>query len=180
MSELSVKEAINNFYQRNDFGDDGGLGQSVNWVKIGFLPLPIFNLPSRKKALRIHDIHHVVMGFDTSWKGETAVSAWEIGSGGWGRLWYVWLIVLSGMAGGVVLYPKSTKAAFRRGLFMRNAYLCGLDETRMMDMKVAELRQKLETGVSSGRSYFWWALLSLALVVLPTLLGLFVLWLVFV
>lgn len=176
MSDLTIKQAIVQFYQRNDFGEDGGVTPPVVWLKLGPVPVfPIFNLASRRKALRMHDIHHIVMGFETTWKGETAVSAWEVASGGWGRLWYVWFIVLSGMAGGVILFPRNTYSAFKMGLTMRNAYVCGLSETEMLDMDKDTLRNRWATKVSTGRDFFFWAILSLLVGAIP-IIALTIIW----
>lgn len=178
MNDLTVKQAIAQFYERNNFDQDGGVTPPVVWLKLGPIPLPIFNIPSRRRALRMHDIHHVVMRYQATWKGEAEVSAWEVASGGWGRLWYVWGIVLSGLALGVVFFPRATRVAFQNGLTMRNAFVCGLSEAEMLGMSVSALREKLETGVYTGRSYFLWALLSVSLVAIPAVLGVLVLWVV--
>ena len=46
-----------------DFGDDGGY--SKRWVRIelGKIALSFPNLPSRVRAVRFHDLHHVLTGY---------------------------------------------------------------------------------------------------------------------
>ena len=43
--------------------------------------MPFPNTPSRKRAVRYHDLHHALTGYATDLTGEFEISAWEIGSG---------------------------------------------------------------------------------------------------
>jgi hypothetical protein len=46
---LTVEKAISNFYDQNDFGDDGGVSKKIAWLKFGFFSIPIPNVESRYK-----------------------------------------------------------------------------------------------------------------------------------
>jgi hypothetical protein len=48
---------------------------AFEWIRLGPLPIPIPNPPSRRRAIRIHDLHHLVTGFSTDLAGEAQVSA---------------------------------------------------------------------------------------------------------
>lgn len=74
----STKQAISKFYKDNNFAEDGGINEKYSWIKFGFFSVPIPNLESRSNSIMFHDVNHIVTGFDTNWKGESAVLAWEI------------------------------------------------------------------------------------------------------
>ncbi|MCU0450933.1 MAG: hypothetical protein MUC97_14025 [Bernardetiaceae bacterium] len=124
-SPPTVQQLLGEFYARNQFDDDGGAEQRLAWIKFGFFSIPLPNLASRRQNVYLHDLSHLVTGYDTSWRGESAVSAWEIGAGGWRNLYFPWVLTLWAMGLGVILYPRSTWQAFAQGLQMDNALVCG-------------------------------------------------------
>ena len=101
---------------------------------------PFPNPPARRWAVRRHDLHHVVTGYDTDYRGEIEVSAWECGAG-LGRNYVAWLIPPSLFLLGLVVRPRSTWRAFQRGRACRRSLL-GHDVTyaQLLDMTVAEAR----------------------------------------
>ena len=50
-------------------------------LQAGPIPLFIPNTRSRVRAVRVHDVHHVVTGYATTFAGEAEIGAWEIASG---------------------------------------------------------------------------------------------------
>src|SRR5262245_66055231 len=62
------------------------------WVRIQVGPVPLFfpNTGARRKAVPLHDLHHVATGYATDWRGEAEISAWELGAG-CGRYWAAWV-----------------------------------------------------------------------------------------
>ena len=70
---LTTEQAIQEFYDRHDFGEDGGVNEKYAWIRFGFISIPIPNIESRKNNVYLHDVSHVVTGHDTTWKGESAV-----------------------------------------------------------------------------------------------------------
>ncbi len=89
----------------------------------------------------LHDISHIVTGYDTTWKGESAISAWEIASGGWNKLYFPWLLTLWAMGLGILFYTKSTLKAFNEGLTMHNALTSGLTKDDIYKLTVADLQK---------------------------------------
>ena len=77
----SLRDARTRYFQDNAFGDDGGY--AAKWVKLQLGPVPfaIPNSAARVRALKFHDLHHVVTGYATNVVGEAEIGAWEIGSG---------------------------------------------------------------------------------------------------
>jgi hypothetical protein len=110
----SVREARSAYFRANQFGDDGGYG--ARWVRfqLGPVPLAIPNTAGRVRAVAYHDLHHLATGYNTDYRGEFEISAWEIGAGckSYGA---AWLINLAGLFAGLLVCPRRTVAAFLRG-----------------------------------------------------------------
>ncbi|HSY77579.1 MAG TPA: hypothetical protein VK890_12015, partial [Bacteroidia bacterium] len=119
--QQTVKEAMQNYFRENDLGEDGGLNKTWAKIKIGPVYLPLLNIPARRKALVLHDIHHIVTGYKGDWRGEVSISAWEVSSG-CGKLWAALLIDLWAFAIGLCIYPESVFHAFLRGRRTKNLY----------------------------------------------------------
>jgi hypothetical protein len=47
----------------------------------GRLKLAFPNTQARIRAVRYHDLHHVVTDYETNWKGESEIGAWEVATG---------------------------------------------------------------------------------------------------
>jgi hypothetical protein len=50
-------------------------------VGIFGLSLKFPNTEGRKRAVPLHDLHHVLTGYGTDWIGEAEIGAWELGGG---------------------------------------------------------------------------------------------------
>ena len=99
----------------------------VRWIKtrIGSRAVPIVPVIGYQNALTLHDVHHVVAGYDTSLRGEIELAAWELASGGCGWSLFFWTDRILAFALGLVFVPHRMIRAFRAGLGRRNLY--GLD-----------------------------------------------------
>ena len=49
METKTIKESIQEFYNINNFDDDGGVKKKIAWIKFGFISFPLPNFESRKK-----------------------------------------------------------------------------------------------------------------------------------
>ncbi len=137
--ELSLRDARRLYFEANHFGEDGGYGSKWVDFKLGKVPFPIPNSPARVRAVRFHDLHHVLTGYDTSTIGEFEISAWEVAAGCKGFA-AAWALNLSGMLAGALVAPARTARAFVRGRRSRTTY----DEPfePLLDMTVREARTK--------------------------------------
>jgi hypothetical protein len=163
----TVEKSIQNFYNKNDFGDDGGISEKFAWIKFGFISLPIPNFESRKNNVYLHDVHHIITDNNTTWKGESAVSAWEIASGGWGKLYIPWLLTLWAMGLGVLFHNSTTMLAFEKGLTMRNALTSGMTKTEISNLTIGELREKVSNQPQGNGNRFFWSSISLIVFFIP-------------
>ena len=168
---LRVREARAQYFAANGFGDGG---YDAKWVKLALGPVPFAfpNSAARVRAVRLHDLHHVATGYDTSVLGEAEIGAWEIGSSCRGFV-AAWVLNLYAMMLGLWIDPGAVFRAFVRGRHTGNLYRGEWDE-RLLDGSVGELRQGLRlTGavpagtVADRAAFFGWTTLS-ALLTLAT------------
>src|SRR5215472_405396 len=118
----TIREARAEYFARSGFPPDGGYAEA--WVRLKARGVTVFVFPNtnaRRRAVRLHDIHHVLTGYDTSWVGEAEIAAWELASG-CGRYRAAWILNLQAMAIGLVIAPRRVLAAFRRGRKSDNLY----------------------------------------------------------
>ncbi len=176
----TVGKAVQDFYHTNNFGEDGGVNEKYAWIKFGFISLPIPNSESRKRNVYLHDVNHIATGFDTTWKGESAVSAWEIASGGWQRSYFLWFLALWARGLGVLFYPTNVLKSFRQGLTMNNALNCGLSKSEIYNLSVSDFRQLLSNKPKRIKNPYLWMLGSLSTFLLPFAVGIILLFLIMV
>lgn len=172
----TVRDARARYFADNGFSD---ATYRDAWVKFKVGPIPVAfpNTASRKRAIPLHDLHHVATGYATTLIGEAEIGAWEIG-GSCTTYWAAWVLNASAFAYGIVLAPRRVYRAFVRGRHCSNLYRRGWDDS-LLDISVDELRGRL--GIDQrprvtwrDRVAFvgWLALLAApALVVLATVLS---------
>jgi hypothetical protein len=138
---LTVREARARYFAANGFGEGG---YDARWVKLQAGPLPLYfpNTAARVAAVRFHDLHHVVTGYDTTWTGEAEIGAWEVASG-CARHYVAWLLNLQAMAIGLVMHPQAVFRAFVRGRHSANLYREEFHEA-LLAPTVGEVRHRLQ------------------------------------
>jgi hypothetical protein len=117
------------------------------WTKASFFGIPMWvpNTKAHRRAIMMHDLHHVATGYGTDLTGEAEISAWELRRGLSGLDLYVGSIVTMGAVMGLFKAPRRTLRAFRHSkgktssLFRRDRSYDAL-----LDMTVGELRAELE------------------------------------
>jgi hypothetical protein len=137
--EMSLRDARRIYFEANGFGEDGGYGEKWVDFKLGKVPFPIPNSPSRVRAVRFHDLHHVLTAYDTNTIGEFEISAGEIAAG-CKTFAAAWALNLSGMVAGALVAPRRTFRAFVRG--RRSHTLYGKPFEPLLEMTVREARER--------------------------------------
>jgi len=117
----SVRSARARYFDANQFGADGGYGDTWVDFKFGPIPIPIPNTDARVRAVRYHDLHHIVTGYDTDLVGEMEISAWELGAG-CEDFAAAYVLNIGGLSGGALIAPWRTLRAFARGRASRSLY----------------------------------------------------------
>jgi hypothetical protein len=139
----TVRDARTDYFRRAGFPPDGGDAQRWVILRIGGVPIFAFpNSSARRRSVKLHDIHHVLTAYDTSWTGESEIGAWEIGSG-CRRHWVAWILNLGAMAIGLVIAPRRTWRAFMRGRRSGNLYGQRSFDESLLDRTVGELRREV-------------------------------------
>jgi hypothetical protein len=143
-STQTPRELLPAFYKQYGLGPDGG--DSCPFVRIEItkrIVLFIPNFKARRKAVLKHDIHHLVTDYPSTFKGETEISAWEIGSG-CKLYWAAWVLDLHGMMMGIPFNAKSVFTAFRKGRQTINLYHDHWTDEQSLDQPISELRKNLK------------------------------------
>lgn len=104
------------------------------------LKVPLWGL---KQSLATHDIHHALTEYPTTLRGEVEIAAWELASGGCHRHLVFWFDRLGAFALGLLVYPKVTLRALRRGWGSRNLYRMNLQEILSTDVDQLRTRMRL-------------------------------------
>ena len=138
---LTLRQARERYFEENGFGRGGNYDE--RWVRVDVGPLPVWfpNSAQRVRALRFHDLHHVLTGYRTDFPGETEISAWEVG-GGCADHAVAWGINLMAMGMGLLFMPRRVARAFQRGLHTRNLYRTEYGEA-LLGRTVEEMRRAL-------------------------------------
>ncbi|HEX8145848.1 MAG TPA: hypothetical protein VF591_01495 [Pyrinomonadaceae bacterium] len=164
---LTLGEARARLFALGGLGDDGGYGDAWVVLKLWRIPLAFPNTEGRRRAVRFHDLHHVLTEYPTTWRGEFEISAWEV-AGGIRRYWVAWLLDLLGFACGLVLFPRAVYRAFVRGRHSANLYGDVWDESILL-RRVGEVRRRLGLDAGEARatrddkvSFALWAAASAA------------------
>jgi hypothetical protein len=146
MRTLTISSALAKFYEKNKFDSDGGehapyaKAQLTSWFFI-YVPNP----DARQRILHIHDIHHLVAGFETSMRGESEISAWEISSGCRSN-WFAFYINTLGVMSLLPMNPKRIWKAFKLGKRTKNLYKSGYTKEQLLEMTVEEIQDELGFG----------------------------------
>ncbi len=138
---LTLREARAQYFEANGFGADGGY--AARWVKLRAGPIRFAfpNTTARVRAVRLHDLHHLMTGYDTNWQGEFEISAWEI-AGSCRDYVAAWILNLGGLAAGLFTYPRAVFRAFVRGRHSANFYRTGFSDG-LLEQTVGDARGAL-------------------------------------
>jgi hypothetical protein len=134
----SVREALAQHLSDSGLPPDAGDSDHFAVVKIFYFPYPIPNTRSRKRAVRIHDLNHLVSGYQADRIGELEISAWELASGGCRDYVAAWVLDLAGLIGGLMVAPRRTVRAFLAGSSQQNLYPFGYED--LLSKSVDEAR----------------------------------------
>jgi hypothetical protein len=142
----TLREARARYFRENGFGEDGGYAKRWVAVRLGPLPFAFPNTQARVRAVRYHDLHHVVTGYATDVVGEAEIAAWEIASGCEGFA-AAWALNLYALGLGLATDPGATWRAFLRGRRTRNLYGARYDDALLAE-RVADVRARLGLGAA--------------------------------
>ncbi len=120
--DRTLAEARAHYFAANAFGDDGGYGDAWVEFELGPIKMPFPNTPGRVRAVKFHDLHHILTGYDTNPVGEFEIAGWELGAGARKMPAAARVINASGFFTGLLSSPRKVVAAFLRGRRSRSLY----------------------------------------------------------
>ncbi len=141
---LSLGEARARYFKANGLGSGG---YEDRWVILRIGPVPVAAFPNtaqRVRSVRLHDLHHILTGYDTSWLGEAEIGAWELASGCRDH-YAAWILNSLAVLAGLLISPRALLRAARRGRRSRNLYDGEWDEEWLL-LRVGVLRARLGLG----------------------------------
>lgn len=117
----NLRDARAAYWAEHGFGADGG--EALRWVPVEVLGLTLYlpNTDARRRAVRVHDLHHVVTGYRTDLTGEAEIAAWELATG-CARMPAALVLNLLALAVGMLRAPRRMLAAWARGRRSANLY----------------------------------------------------------
>jgi hypothetical protein len=137
---MQVRAARAEYFAANGFSEKGYTDRFVK-LQLGPVPVYIVNSSARVRSVRLHDLHHVLTGYDTDVPGEGEIGAFELGSG-CADHWAAWYLNLNAITIALPLAPGRMLRAFARGRRSRCLYDREWDET-LLDETVGALRETL-------------------------------------
>ena len=165
-AELTLRAARERYFEINHF-ENGGYEES--WVKMKAGPVPIWfpNTVARVKAVKFHDLHHVLTEYPTTWRGEAEIGAWEVATG-CAEHYQGWLLNMWAFTIGLVINPRGVYRAFMRGRQSRNLYYGDVYD-ELLGRKVGDVRRELSLDKvltsptpRDRKAFVLWALASVA------------------
>ncbi|HVG90103.1 MAG TPA: hypothetical protein VNB54_01315 [Alphaproteobacteria bacterium] len=145
VSLMSMREALNLYFKRNGFTADAYSAPTFT-IKLLGIPFTFPSTANRKKALPLHDFHHILTGYGTNWIGEAEIGAWELRAGCNSMVTY-WLNG-SGVVLGLFISPRRVRRAFHAARGQRTLYRATEPYAALLEMTVDSLRRKL--GIPPG------------------------------
>ena len=141
--EMTLGQARARYFELNNFGSDGGYEE--RWIKVKVWRIPIWlpNTAGRVRAVKLHDLHHVLTEYPTTWRGEAEISAWELGSGGLRKYYAGWILDILNLAQGLVVNPVGLYRGFMRGRRSKNLFSTQFTD-EILTHRVGEYRQLLD------------------------------------
>ena len=139
--DLTLREARALYFERAGFDERG---YAERWVTLRVFGRPWLGFPNtqaRIRAVRLHDLHHVLTGYDTSWAGEGEIGAWELATNCRDH-YAAWWLNFSAADIALWFAPRRVVAAFRRGLRERNLYDVAFSDA-LLDERVGAMRARL-------------------------------------
>lgn len=140
-ADATLREARAQYFARAGFDE---AAYRDRWVALAIFgrSVPAFpNTRGRIRAVQLHDLHHVLTGYPTSWAGEGEIAAWELASGCRDH-WAAWLLNFAAALIGLLIAPRRVLRAFRGGRRALNLY----DEevsVALLGEKVGAVRTRL-------------------------------------
>lgn len=136
----SLREARDLFLAANCLSVDAYTAPTFTIGVFG-LQLKFPNTASRKRAVPLHDLHHVLTGYKTDWLGEAEIGAWELRAGC--NSFITYFLNGGGVLVGLFLSPRRVWRAFRAAKGQHTLYFDTQPYESLLQMTIGEARERL-------------------------------------
>jgi len=140
ISSLSMREARDLYFKQNGFSIEHYSAPTFT-IKLAGIPFTFPSTASRKRALPLHDFHHILTGYGTNWVGEAEIGAWELRAGCNSFITY-WLNGW-GVVIGMFMSPRRVWRAFRSARGQHTLYRESEPYGALLEFTVGALRGRL-------------------------------------
>ncbi|HEY6270739.1 MAG TPA: hypothetical protein VIX19_01965 [Terriglobales bacterium] len=145
IASFTMREALDQYFQRSGFNTDSYTAPTFTLKLLG-IPFTFASTAGRKRALPLHDFHHILTGYGTDWVGEAEIGAWELRAGCRDLAAYV--LNGAGVIIGMLLSPLRVWRAFRTARGQRTLYRRPESYAELLETTVDDLRHRL--GIPHG------------------------------
>ncbi len=172
---MTISQKLQEFYLENNFPKDGGESDAKFELKFKLFTLKLPNSQFRKEVIHIHDIQHILYNCDTTWKGESFIAGWEIGTKMW-KHFPIGIISLWAMGFSFLNFPKEVYKGYKKGLTVHGILDLDIKKDALLSLSVEELKTKIKKNKPTKMTIFQWVLfifwiiLSEIIVLFPLLL----------
>ena len=177
--DLSAREERSRFFAAHGIPPDGGYASTWWSCQFGRITVRIYNFSWRRRAIGLHDLHHILTGYECTLPGEIQMATWEFAAGPFphygARLFCLPLIVL-----GALFLPRKSLAAYVLGRGSTSLYSLS-ESLELLDLPMETLRSRIlptirpETTPADRVAYGYLVARAIAVLGIP-LVGLFALY----
>ncbi len=154
---LQVQDHLRTFYLLNGLPPDGGISQSTSVITFKYFSVRLPNPEFRKRIIYLHDLQHILLNKNTTWKGEAYVSGYEI-STGIGKQFPIVLYSLWAMGFSLWIYPKAVYNGYCKGFNTTGVFNLSIPKSKVLQITLEELHK---ISSSKQKRYPQWALIPL-------------------
>jgi hypothetical protein len=169
---MTVSQSLEEFYAKNNFPADGGESSNHFDLKFKLFTLKLPNVQFRKDVIHIHDIQHILYNCDTSWKGESFIAGWEIGSKMW-KHFPIGMMSLWAMGFSLLNHPKEVFKGYRTGINSIGIIDLKIDKKNLLKLSIPILKSTIKKKKTKKLNWFlfiFWCFSSLFFFLFPLVL----------
>lgn len=139
--EMTIQEALKLLFEKSGIPENAYTAKTFT-IQIGSIGIPVPNIPARVKIAKLHDIHHILTGYEVNWKGEAEIGAWELATG-CRSSFIAWYLNTGAMIVGLFMHPIAVIQAFIRGRNTKTNLYYDFHYETILNKTVRELKAEI-------------------------------------
>ncbi len=172
---MTIAQKLQEFYLENNFPKDGGENAAFFELTFKLFTIKLPNSQFRKEVIHMHDIQHILYNCDTTWKGESFIAGWEIGTKMWKHL-PIGLMSLWAMGFSFLNYPKEVLNGYKKGINVIGIIDLKIEKNALLNLSIDELKtiikkkKPIKMNTLQWVLFVFWITISEIIVLSPLLL----------